>query len=74
MAEELDSCWVPHQSAEYAPCLIDVFGPLANEQLGIVAEFGAGDGIHLNDAGHAAIFEQAVAVVRPYVCSVATCD
>jgi acyl-CoA thioesterase-1 len=74
MAEQLEPCWVPHQAAEYAPCLIDVFGPLANDELGIAAEFGAGDGIHLNDAGHAAIFEQALASVGAYVCSVATCD
>jgi lysophospholipase L1-like esterase len=74
MAEQFEPCWVPSQQAEYSPCFIDVFAPLANDELGIRSEFGEGDGIHLNDAGHAAIFEQAVAIVRPYVCSVATCD
>jgi lysophospholipase L1-like esterase len=74
MADEFEPCWVPSQPAEYSPCFIDVFGPLANDELGIQSEFGSGDGIHLNDAGHAAIFERALAVVRPYVCSVATCD
>ena len=53
--------------------MIDVFDPLANAGLGVRSEFSAGDGIHLNDAGHAAIFELAEAVIEPYVCSVTAC-
>jgi len=73
MGEAFDPCWVPSQG-EYTPCFVDVFAPLANASLGILSEYGAGDGIHLNDAGHAAIFEAVEPIVSAYVCSVAACD
>lgn len=74
MRDEFEPCWVPHSAAPYSPCFIDVFDALANESLGIASEFGSGDGIHLNDEGHAVIFEIAEQVVRPYVCSVVACE
>jgi len=72
MREEFDTCWTPGV-ARHSPCLIDVFGALANSSLGIAEEYGSGDGIHLNDAGHQLIFEIAETIVRPYVCSVTAC-
>jgi hypothetical protein len=39
----------------------------------VASAYGAGDGIHLNDAGHARIFEAAEAIVKPYVCSRVAC-
>jgi lysophospholipase L1-like esterase len=72
METRLSSCWVPGQS-DYSPCFVDVFEPLANESLGVASEYSAGDGIHLNDAGHELIFETVRDVVRPYVCSRIAC-
>lgn len=72
MRQEFDTCWTPG-AASYSPCFIDVFEALANSSLGIAEEFGSGDGIHLNDAGHQRIFEIAESVVGPYVCSLTQC-
>ena len=72
LRQEFDTCWTPN-TPSYAPCFIDVFEALANSSLGIADEYGAGDGIHLNDAGHQRIFEIAASIVRPYVCSVTSC-
>jgi lysophospholipase L1-like esterase len=72
MATEFDSCWVP-SSDTYSPCFIDTFDALANDSLGIDSTYSAGDGIHLNDAGHAVIFEAALAVVEVYACSQVPC-
>lgn len=72
METRFSSCWVPGQS-DYSPCFVDVFEPLANGSLGVASEYSAGDGIHLNDAGHALIFETVRDVVRPYVCSRIAC-
>jgi len=72
MQEELGTCWTP-ASARHSPCVIDVFEPLANSGLGVRSEYSAGDGIHLNDAGHAEVARVVEAVVKPYVCSVAAC-
>jgi lysophospholipase L1-like esterase len=72
MRQGFDTCWTPN-AASYAPCFIDVFEALANASLGIADEYGSGDGIHLNDAGHRRIFEIAETVVRPYVCSLTQC-
>ena len=69
---EFGTCWTPG-SPQHSPCVIDVFEPLANSGLGVRSEFSAGDGIHLNDAGHAEIARLAEAVVKPYLCSVAAC-
>jgi len=73
MSTTFATCWVPESATPYAPCFIDIFAPLANASLGIASTYGAGDGIHLNDAGHARIFEIADAIVKPYVCSRVAC-
>ena len=73
MGMRFTSCWAPGRDAEYSPCFVDIFEPLANDSLGIEAAYNAGDGIHLNDAGHQVIFEAARDVVTAYVCSMTTC-
>lgn len=72
MRQEFDTCWTPI-APSHTPCFIDVFEALANSSLGIAEEYGAGDGIHLNDAGHQRIFEIAASIVQPYVCSLTSC-
>lgn len=73
MEEAFSSCWVPGGDGEHAPCFIDIFSGLASPSLGLAPQYGSGDGIHLNDAGHAAIHRATEAVIRPYVCSVTRC-
>jgi lysophospholipase L1-like esterase len=73
MKTRFSSCWVPGRSSEYSPCFIDVFEALANSSLGVASEYSAGDGIHLNDAGHEVIFDAAREIVEPYVCSMTAC-
>jgi lysophospholipase L1-like esterase len=73
IGEEFGTCWTPGEP-RYSPCFIDVFGALASPSLGIAEEYGAGDGIHLNDAGHERIFEIAEPIVRAYVCSTTACE
>jgi lysophospholipase L1-like esterase len=73
METSFGSCWVPGRADEYSPCFIDIFEPLANSSLGVEATYSAGDGIHLNDAGHAVIFEAARDVVSAYVCAMTAC-
>lgn len=73
MKADFSSCWVPGEKGDYSPCFIDIFGLLANDSLGVGSEYSAGDGIHLNDAGHEVIFEAARSVVDPYVCSRVAC-
>ena len=73
MSTTFATCWVPERAMAYGPCFIDIFAPLANASLGVASAYGAGDGIHLNDAGHARIFEVAEAIVKPYVCSRVAC-
>ena len=73
MSTTFATCWVPERATAYGPCFIDIFAPLANASLGVASAYGAGDGIHLNDAGHARIFEAAEAIVKPYVCSRVAC-
>ncbi len=72
MATRFSTCWTPGHD-DYSPCFVDIFEPLANDSLGIEAAYSAGDGIHLNDAGHQVIFEAAREVVTSYVCSMTTC-
>jgi len=74
MAETFEPCAIPDAGTEYSPCFIDVFGRLANDSLGIDSDLGSGDGIHLNDEGHAAIFEVAESIVTPYVCRRVPCS
>jgi lysophospholipase L1-like esterase len=73
MRQRFSSCWVPHEASPYAPCLIDVFGPLATSSLELAPQFDSGDGIHLDDAGHSVVFHAAEPVIEAYVCSVAAC-
>jgi lysophospholipase L1-like esterase len=73
MEASFDTCWAPGRTDEYSPCFIDIFTPLSNSTLGIDAAYGAGDGIHLNDAGHEVIFEAAREIVSVYVCSMTAC-
>jgi lysophospholipase L1-like esterase len=73
IGQEFGTCWTP-DDPQHSPCFIDIFGALANSSLGIAEEYGAGDGIHLNDAGHARIFEVAEPIVREYVCSMTACE
>jgi lysophospholipase L1-like esterase len=73
MSTTFGTCWVPERATAYGSCFIDIFAPLANASLGVASAYGAGDGIHLNDAGHARIFEVAEAIVKPYVCSRVAC-
>ena len=73
MSTTFATCWVPERATAYGPCFIDIFAPLANASLGVASAYSAGDGIHLNDAGHARIFEVAEAIVKPYVCSRVAC-
>jgi lysophospholipase L1-like esterase len=51
LAELAGACFVPLQAA-----LADVDG-------GIAAAYAAGDGIHLNDAGHALVLQRVQAVL-----------
>jgi sugar lactone lactonase YvrE/lysophospholipase L1-like esterase len=44
----------------YAPRAIDVWNGLANPDGTIPAQYGIGDGIHLNDLGHRFIFDRVV--------------
>jgi lysophospholipase L1-like esterase len=73
MATTFASCWTPDSADRFAPCFIDIFAALANSSLGVQSAYSAGDGIHLNDAGHDRIFRAAEEIVRPYVCSRVRC-
>jgi lysophospholipase L1-like esterase len=74
MGETFEPCRIPDQDAEYSPCFLDVFDALANDSLGIDSAFSAGDGIHLNDAGHEEIFRVAEEIIEPYLCSRVACE
>jgi lysophospholipase L1-like esterase len=73
MGDEFGSCWAPGVTGNYSPCFVDIFEPLSNDNLGIDDQYGSGDGIHLNDAGHERIFEVTEPVIRAYVCSLTAC-
>jgi lysophospholipase L1-like esterase len=72
MRSRFNSCWVP-ASSSYSPCFIDIFSQLADSDLQIAQQYEGGDGIHLNDAGHRVIFNQAVGIIEPYLCTVMDC-
>lgn len=74
ISDQFGSCDVPGQSAKYSPCVVDVFAALANEDDGVASQYSAGDGIHLNDAGHERLFEAALPIIEPYVCAHLHCD
>ena len=73
MSQSFESCWVPGSTSPYAPCFIDVFDVLVNSSLELAQQFDSGDGIHLNDAGHAAVFHAVEPIVESYVCRVTAC-
>lgn len=73
MGESFGACPIPGAASPYSPCFIDIFHALASPSLGLASEFNSGDGIHLNDAGHARIFEVAEPIIKPYVCSRTAC-
>jgi lysophospholipase L1-like esterase len=73
MGQSFAVCPVPDRSTSYSPCFIDVFTALADDTLGLAADYDSGDGIHINDAGHAVIYELVRDTVEPYVCSRARC-
>jgi len=73
MRQSFASCWVPGDTSPYAPCFVDVFGALATPSLELAEQYDSGDGIHLDDAGHAVVFHAAEPVIEAYVCSVAAC-
>lgn len=73
MEGSFGACPIPGAASPYSPCFIDIFHALANPSLGLASELGAGDGIHLNDAGHARIFQVADPILKAYVCSRAAC-
>ena len=73
MGDSFLTCWTP-ANATYSPCFIDIFTNLASDDLDIEPQYDSGDGIHLNDAGHSVIFQRAVPIVQPYMCTVRDCD
>ncbi len=42
----------------YAPRTIDFWTPIADSDGRVLAAYDSGDGVHINDAGHALLFEQ----------------
>ncbi len=42
----------------YAPRTIDFWTPIADGENRVLAAYDSGDGVHINDAGHALLFEQ----------------
>ena len=44
--------------SRYGPHALDVWTPLAQPNGFILAQFGSGDGIHLNNAGHKIVYER----------------
>jgi lysophospholipase L1-like esterase len=50
-------------AAATGPCFVPLFEALADAQGAIRPEFAAGDGIHLNDAGHAVVRQRVQAVL-----------
>jgi len=72
MRSSFSACWTP-TNASYSPCFMDVFTDLANSDLGVRSQYVASDGFHLNDAGHRVIYEDALEIIEPYVCTVRDC-
>jgi lysophospholipase L1-like esterase len=72
MRSRFATCWVPANAA-YSPCFVDIFADLANTDLNILSQYDSGDGIHLNDAGHRVLFQDAVEIIEPYLCTVSEC-
>jgi lysophospholipase L1-like esterase len=47
-----------HLAAALGPCFVDVRAGLDDGQGRIVTTYAAGDGVHLNDAGHAVVYQR----------------
>ena len=50
-------------------CFVNVQSLLADSQGDIAAAYAAGDGVHLNDAGHALIFERVTVALAAGLCT-----
>jgi lysophospholipase L1-like esterase len=72
MRSRFSTCWTPG-NASYSPCFIDVMPELGNADHEIKSTYDSGDGIHLNDAGHDVLFQNAAEVITQYVCSKTDC-
>jgi acyl-CoA thioesterase-1 len=55
-------------AAGVGPCFVDVRSGLADADGRIAAAYSAGDGVHLNDAGHRWMFERVSAVLAAGAC------
>ncbi len=51
---ELDDLLKPR----FSPCLVELYRYLVDNTGNLASQYDAGDGVHLNDAGHAIVFEQ----------------
>jgi hypothetical protein len=49
---------------EFSPHFVDVWSFLSSEDFSMKPTFDSGDGIHLNDQGHAYIFQQVFAKIN----------
>lgn len=55
-------------AAALGPCFVDVRDALADAEARIAPAYGAGDGVHLNDAGHALVFDRLWAAIDTGAC------
>ncbi len=55
-------------TTELGPCFVAVRADLADAQDGLAAEVSAGDGVHLNNAGHGRVYERLWAAVTAGRC------
>ena len=51
-------------AAAAGPCFVGLFAALADANGNIATSYAAGDGIHLNDAGHAVVLQRVLAVLE----------
>jgi lysophospholipase L1-like esterase len=49
-------------------CFVDIYAMLAGPDGGLSPTFDSGDGVHLNDAGHALVFNEVKAVLQQKRC------
>lgn len=50
-------------AAAAGPCFVGLFAALADANGNIATSYAAGDGVHLNDAGHAVVLQRVLAVL-----------
>ncbi len=55
-------------AAEFGACFVAVHTELADAQGDIAAAYAAGDGVHLNDAGHGVVFDRVWAMLTAGRC------